>query len=119
VGLEAIAETQTGGATDTELALGHRESAGFLISPVQSNRRHMSAALREQLEDAAQHAARRVIEALDDPDTDVRLRAANSILDRLYGKPSVAITGQDGAPLIDVAAVVEAITRLAEATEVL
>jgi hypothetical protein len=33
------------------------------------------------------------------PDHDARIKAANSLLDRLYGKPAQAVTGEDGGRL--------------------
>src|SRR5262245_28553960 len=70
----------------------------------------------EMLKCATVKAARRAIEALDAertfvvgtgqnsrletaPDHDMRLKAYNAIFDRLYGKPSQAVTGEDGGPV--------------------
>lgn len=33
------------------------------------------------------------------PDYDLQLKAANAILDRAYGKPAQAVTGDDGGPI--------------------
>ncbi len=33
------------------------------------------------------------------PDHGERIKAANALLDRRYGKPNQAITGEDGGPL--------------------
>jgi len=40
-----------------------------------------------------------LVAALEDPKGNVRVMAANSILDRGYGKPEQAITGEDGKPI--------------------
>lgn len=80
-------------------------------------RKPMDPAVKEMLLAATPQAAQRLIDALDAeravvvpggkdagtvekvPDFDMRIKAANSILDRVYGKPTVAITGEDGGPL--------------------
>lgn len=68
------------------------------------------------LVEATPKAAKRVIEALDAdrpvvvgngpgarmelvPDHDVRIKAANTIMDRIHGKPAQEISGPDGGPL--------------------
>jgi hypothetical protein len=72
----------------------------------------MDPEVREMLRAATPKAAQRLVEALDaerpivvgngahaavelHPDCDMRVRAANAILDRLYGKPTQAISGED------------------------
>jgi hypothetical protein len=76
----------------------------------------MPTEVREMLEAASPTAAKRLIQALDAeraiivghgdsssvemvPDFDLRLKAATALLDRLYGKPAQAITGDEGKPL--------------------
>lgn len=73
--------------------------------------------VRQMLVEATPKAARRVIEALDAeravvvgngpsarvemiPDHDVRIKAYDAIMNRIHGKPSQEITGNDGGPLI-------------------
>jgi hypothetical protein len=69
---------------------------------------------------ASPKAAERLIEALDAeravvvpggrdaahvemvPDFDMRIKAANAVLDRLFGKPKQPITGEEGAPPVSV-----------------
>lgn len=49
----------------------------------------------------AEKAIARLVEALDTENHETRIRAANSLLDRAYGKPkeSVEMTGEDGGPI--------------------
>jgi len=74
--------------------------------------------VRDMLEAATPKAAQRLIEALDATKTitvwvgkdqqeteqvddyDLRIKAANAVLDRIHGKPAQAITNDDGSPLI-------------------
>lgn len=64
-------------------------------------------------------AAQRLIDALDaldgsEPDHDLRIKAANAILDRVYGRPVQAVAGEDGGGIrIDVG-IVEILRKLAE-----
>ncbi len=77
----------------------------------------MPTQVREMFEAATPAAAKRLIEALDAKrtivvgngkdaftaevdDHDIRMKAANAIIDRLYGKPSQAITSDDGRSVI-------------------
>jgi hypothetical protein len=82
-------------------------------------RRAIDPEVREMLTAATPDAARRLIDALDatdgdEPDHDMRVKAANAILDRVYGKPTQAIAGEDGEPLrIDIG-VVDILKKLAE-----
>jgi hypothetical protein len=62
-------------------------------------RPRMSDEMREMLKAATPKAIKTLIDCLDEPDGRVRIQAANSLLDRLYGKPSQAITDEDGKPL--------------------
>jgi hypothetical protein len=59
----------------------------------------MSDEMRELLKAATPRAIKALIDCLDDPDGRTRIQAANSLLDRLYGKPSQAITDDEGGPL--------------------
>lgn len=76
----------------------------------------MPEAVREMLEAATPKAAKRLIDALDAErtivvgsgdaahevslvDHEMRTKAANHIMDRIYGKPAQALTGEDGSPL--------------------
>lgn len=49
-------------------------------------------------------AIRALVDALDDEDARVRIAAANSVLDRGWGKPAQAIVGgEEGDPAINMA----------------
>ncbi len=75
-------------------------------------RKRLPDEVRAMLECATPKAARAIIDALGAeraivvdksitmvPDTKARLDAATILLDRLYGKPSQAITNEDGSPV--------------------
>lgn len=94
-------------------------------------RRRMPAEVRDMLEAATPKAAKTLCDALDAnesyvigvgdsarietaPDYELRVKAANAILDRLYGKPVQAISGEDGGPAVvavDLAAILERMAR--------
>lgn len=59
----------------------------------------MSDDMRELLKAATPKAIQTLIGCLDDDDGRVRIQAANSLLDRLYGKPTQALTDEDGKAL--------------------
>ncbi len=88
--------------------------------------------IREMLEAASPTAVKRLVEALDATkpvvvsagkdcgsqiehvdDFDMRVKAAEIILSRLYGKPAQAITGDDGGPVRVDLGVVEMLRKLA------
>jgi len=88
--------------------------------------------IREMLEAASPDAVKRLVEALDATkpvvvfqgkdagstvehvdDFDLRVKAAEIILNRLYGKPAQAITGDDGGPLKVDLGVVDMLRKLA------
>jgi len=68
-----------------------------------------------------EEAVRALVEALEAKTEDgaanheVRIKAANALLDRGYGKPAQAVTGEDGGPIkVDSSAgLLEALKRLA------
>lgn len=48
------------------------------------------------------------------PDVDMRVKAANAILDRVYGKPTAYVAGEDGGPAIvavDLASMLQRLVR--------
>lgn len=82
-------------------------------------RRAIPPEVREILAAATPDAARRLIEALDatdgtSPDHEIRIKAANAILDRMYGRPAQAITGEEGGPLRLDVGIVDILRKLAE-----
>ena len=93
-----------GRTADGRFAKGNKESHGGKRIP---------AHIREMLECATPHAAKRLIEALDATkivhwqgaevgeyvDHQMRVTAAEAVLNRLYGKPKQEITGDDGEPV--------------------
>jgi len=44
-------------------------------------------------------AINRLVKLIDSEDEKVAIQASNSILDRAWGKPAQAITGEDGGPI--------------------
>jgi hypothetical protein len=101
-----------GRTADGRFAKGNKESHGGKRIPEH---------IREMLECATPKAAKRLIEALDAEtvvhyrgeevgtyvDHGTRVTAAETILNRLYGKPKQEITGEDGSPVtvsVDLAA---------------
>lgn len=44
-------------------------------------------------------AIKRLAELVKSEDGNVAIKASNAILDRAYGKPAQAVTGEDGGPL--------------------
>lgn len=55
--------------------------------------------LKEMAQAKTEEAFAIVIECLQDEDRKVRLKAAEMILDRGYGKPAQAFTGEGGGPI--------------------
>ena len=51
----------------------------------------MPAAIREQLEQGAPDAVKKLVELLNSKDERVSLAASEALLSRLYGKPAVAL----------------------------
>lgn len=93
---------------------GNRDAKGRFGpgNPGGTGRRRIDPAVQEMLLAAAPKAAKALIEALDAnralvvaeqiayvPDHDMRVKAANALLDRVYGKPSQTITDEDGGPM--------------------
>jgi hypothetical protein len=96
---------------------GRDPSTGrFVAGNGGGGRKAISHEVRAMLEAKTPDAAQRLIDALDAdrpvvvgngphatvemvPDHDTRMKAAEAILNRLYGKPTVAVTGEDGGPL--------------------
>lgn len=55
--------------------------------------------LKEMAQAKTAEAFNVVVQCLNDDDMKIRLKAAEMILDRGYGRPPQAITGEDGGPL--------------------
>jgi len=55
--------------------------------------------MRELARDFTEHAIARLVDMLHSPEGQTVVKAANSLLDRGWGKPAVAITGPDGGPV--------------------
>lgn len=55
--------------------------------------------MRKLLADASPAAAKRLIELGNSTDDSISLRATDSLLDRVLGKPSQSLTGPDGGAL--------------------
>ena len=110
-----------------------REDGQFKPGNPGGGRKKLPEPVREMLEAKTEHAAERLIEALDAeravvvpggrdvpssiemvPDYDMRLKASSALFDRLYGKPSQAITGEDVGPRkVDASAgLLEALKRM-------
>lgn len=95
---------------------GKRDKIGrFAVGNKSGGRKQIPAEVREMLEAATPHAAKRLIEALDAKtvvhylgkevgtyvDHKTRVTAAETILNRIHGRPVQAITGADGkAPVL-------------------
>lgn len=96
------------------------EPGNSLFKPGQSGnplgRPKMDPVVKEMLRCATPAAAKALVDALAAersivvgsgdkaevvgvPDHEVRMKAANAILDRLYGKPHQSISGEDGGPI--------------------
>lgn len=102
-----------------------RVIAGNSLNP--GGRRRMPKEVRDMLDAATPKAAKTLVDALEAeravvigsgdaaycemvPDYDLRIKAANSVLDRMYGKPTQTIGGEDGGPAVvavDLAAVLQ------------
>lgn len=96
-----------------EIGGGRDLSTGRFVGGNQGGgRKAIPPEIREMLQAAVPDAVRRLIAALDAerpvvagadinmfPDHDMRTKAAEAILNRLYGKPAVAVTGDDGGPV--------------------
>jgi hypothetical protein len=89
-------------------------------------RKPISPEVREMLQASTPKAAQRLIDALDATmvvhhmgvevghyiDYGMRIKAASTILDRIFGKAAQPITGEDGKPLaIDIAPLLERLAR--------
>lgn len=84
-------------------------------------RRRLDEAAVEMLKAGVPKAIKAYIDALDaslpdgKPNHDVRLKAADGLLNRYAGKPAQAITGDDGGPLqvqaIDLDAILESLSK--------
>jgi hypothetical protein len=83
---------------------------------------------RKILEDATDEAAQALVaclratkpiitdrgEGMDIPDLDMRLKAAQVLYDRVYGRPVQSVGGVDGEPVrVDIASIGESLKRLA------
>jgi hypothetical protein len=94
-------------------------SGRFAKGNKSGGRKPMPPEMKELLAAATPKAAQRLIEALDaidlgEPDHEMRVKAANAILDRIYGKPAQAVVGDDGGPLrIDIG-VVDILKKLSD-----
>lgn len=91
----------------------------------------MPTAVRQLLIDATPKAAKAYIDALDAeriwtdqqggehsaPDHGIRVAAATAILDRVCGKPSQAVTGEDGGPIQVDVGIIGVLRRLAGESE--
>lgn len=87
----------------------------------------MDPVVREMLEAATPKAVQRLVEALDATmvvhhqgvevghyvDHDKRLRAVEAILNRLYGKPTQTVTGEDGGAVAIAVDLASMLDRLA------
>lgn len=78
-----------------------------------SGRSRAADELRKALEGDAPAARQRLRELLDSADEQVALKAAQFIIDHVKGKPSQAITGDDGGPVKVDFGVVEMLRKLA------
>ncbi len=89
--------------TDSERDAGGKFAKGNKGGP---GRARLPEAVRDMMVAATPKAAQALIAALDastgeagEPDHEVRMKAANYIMDRIYGKPTQAVVGEDGGPI--------------------
>jgi hypothetical protein len=64
-----------------------------------SGRSRAADELRKALEQDAPHARQRLRELLDSDDESIALRAAEFVIDHVKGRPTQAVTGEDGGPV--------------------
>ncbi len=88
--------------TDSERDAGGKFTKGNKGGP---GRARLPEAVRDMMVAATPKAAQALIAALDadsgegTPDHEVRMKAANYIMDRIYGKAAQAVVGDDGGPI--------------------
>jgi hypothetical protein len=113
-------------STENREKNGRDQSGRFAAGNPGGGRRPMSPEVREMLQAATPHAAARLIEALDATmvvhhmgvevgtyvDHAMRIKAASTILDRIFGKAAQPITGEDGKPIaFDIAPILERLAK--------
>ena len=59
--------------------------------------------VKELARAASERAISRAIELMESPDENVALKAISTVLDRGYGKPAQAVTGEDGRRALEAA----------------
>jgi hypothetical protein len=107
----------------TEITAERNEKGRFVKGNSAGSRRmQLREDVRALLVDATPKAAKAMIDCLDAEFTnefgtfanhDMRLKAANAIMDRICGKPAQQVVGEDGGPIRHDVAIIAVLRKLA------